>query len=125
MFDELSELKKGLDASLTWGYYSSLKSGEERDTLGDDWFSAGEIGTASLNDEESVQELHQKLDAFSKTLKENPDDMRYKFVAVSSRLKVTPQNENDENDLIVLIQPNSSDVTLGDLKRFTAQVKSK
>ena len=117
------EEELGLDSTQKWGYYNSLKPGPEHDGLGEDWFRAGEIGDVSFKDAGSVQRLHQLLDSFNKTLLENPDDMRYRFVAESSRLRKTSDNRDSNDDLIILIQPIDSDVTLDDLRNFTSQVK--
>lgn len=119
-----TEAKLGIDPSETWGYYKKLDDGNERDSLNQDWFSAGEIGNVSFKDAASIQQLHQHLDAFNKALLESPDDMRYKFVALPTRLKITPQNEKDDADLIILIEPASDNVTLDDLKQFTNHLEN-
>ncbi len=112
------------DPSQTWGYYKNLSSGNEGDAFGDDWYSAGELGIASLNDADSMQRLHQHLDSFNQVLQENPGDRRYIFIAIPTKVRVTPDNLNDEVDLIIMIQPCADDVTFDDLANFTNKVKS-
>lgn len=117
------ELKLDTDPSETWGYYKNLPPGNEHDGLSEDWYEAGVVSEISLKNPDSIKELHKHLDSFNKAIVENPEDMRYEFVAVPTRTKITPANRSEEFDLLVMVRPGSDDVTLGDLRTFTARVK--
>lgn len=117
------ETKTRLDPSQTWGYYNKLELGREHDSLGEEWFEAGELGDASFKDGDSIQRLHQNLDSFNRTLQASPDDTRYEFVVVPTRTRITPENKDEASDLIILVRLTTDDVTLDDLRKFTGQVK--
>jgi hypothetical protein len=109
--------------SQTWGYYTTLESSDERDGIGENWFNAGYIDTYYLNDEKSVKSLHTLLNSFNDQVK-GSRERPFRLIIEPTRTHLEP-GELDQNELIVLIEPNQDDTTLFELEEFTDKLRIK
>jgi hypothetical protein len=118
-----SERKLKPDESRTWGYYTNLELGEEKDEIGEDWFTAGYIGSYHLNDDGSVNSLHALLNSFSNLIRES-QERPFRLIIESAVTRVEPGGY-DPNELLVKLEPELGNSTIDELREYADKLRIK